>query len=411
MNVSVISLFAKFATAGAGRSWTSRLAVSVPLAAVVAVGAVGCSDPKTGTAAGRPSAAASTAVTAPAPATASAAPSTAAPTAAPAVPAADTGAAETTEQGSHPAAPAARRTADQEVTVRFDGLDEGRKLAAGGDPTVFSVTWTNTSGHRLAGVAPVVAAQQFTGARCQVIMGTVAGTLERNDGGAWTDVPISQGTGMDYATTGNKAAFPLAAGASRTIQYRIRLAEDNGPAPLAIEADAYVPSTTDFKALGKAVRRIAVVDEHRPSAGMPTMTPIPTSVTVGGPAVEVQVSAGNFTAAPFRSLAPRLTLGVTRKTAYVDEALGAENVGAEVFVAGAWKKLPVTDDCGEVSVDTSSLAAPLENGPNGRVLNHLFRFSLAPSVAADVTSLDVSAGAVADGHYAESVTTRVGVKR
>ncbi|MFE3106866.1 hypothetical protein ACFXKJ_41475 [Kitasatospora indigofera] len=54
---------------------------------------------------------------------------------------------------------------------------------------------------------------------------------------------------------------------------------------------------------------------------------------------------------------------------------------------------------------------PLENGPDGRVVNHLFRFSVGKGLSADVTSLDVSAGALADGHYAEPETIKVAVNR
>lgn len=102
---------------------------------------------------------------------------------------------------------------------------------------------------------------------------------------------------------------------------------------------------------------------------------------------------------------------MTPANAHVHESLDAANVTAEVFTGGSWVKLPTSDDCGRVTVDTRSLAQPLESGPNGRVLNHLFRFSVTSGLAADVTSLDVSAGALADGHYAEPVTVKVAVKR
>ena len=420
MNASVFSRFATIATTVATRrqdsAWASRLALSVPLAAVLAVGAVGCTDPTAGTAAGQPPTSPSPAVTASAtPSATATAPATATATAAATAAGQESTATATPTAaraaGSGTVAAGTEPTADKSVTVRFDGLAEGNRLPAGGGQVAFSVTWTNATGHRLAAVAPVVAAQPFAGARCRIVEGTLSGTMQRKDGNVWTDVPITQGTGMDYATTGDKAAFALAPGASRTVQYRMQLSKDNGPAPLTVEADAYVAKDTRFPLLGKALRNLAVVDEHRPTASMPTMTPHPTSVTVGGPAVEVKVSPGNFTKAPFGSLAPLLTLGVTPANDYVNEGLGAADVTAEVFTGGSWVKLPTSEDCGRVTVDTGSLAQPLENGPNGRVLNHLFRFSVNSGLAADVTSLDVSAGALADGHYAEPVTVKVAVRR
>lgn len=299
MNASVFRRFATIATAVAARrqdsAWAPRLAVSVPLAALLAVGAVGCTDPQAGTAAGQPAGSPSPAVTASATssATATATATTGQESAAPSTPAAAptvaSTAASTAPSGITPVSAGTEPAADKSVTVRFDGLAEGNRLPAGGQ-TAFSVTWTNATGHRLAAVAPVVAAQPFVGARCQVVEGTLSGTMQRKDGDVWTDVPLSQGLGMDYATTGDKAAFALAPGASRTVQYRIQLSTDNGPAPLTVEADAYVPAHTRLPLLGRTLRHLAVVDEHRPTASMPTMTPRPTSVTVGGPAVEVEVS-------------------------------------------------------------------------------------------------------------------------
>jgi hypothetical protein len=257
----------------------------------------------------------------------------------------------------------------------------------------------------------VVAAQSFSGARCQMITGSVSGTMQRKDGNGWTNVPIAEGTGMDYALTGNSAAFALAPNESRTVQYQIKLGADNGPAPLVMDAQAFVPSKTSFVRLGEGVRHLAVVDPHRPTASMPSMTPIPTKVTAGGPAVEVEVSPGNFTNAPFASLAPMLSLGATPKNAYTSEYLNPKDVTVEVSTGGGWKNLPVSDDCGKVTVDTSSLAAPLPNGPYGHVVNYLFRFSVAKNVPSDITSLTVGAGALADGHYAAEVTTPVAVVR
>ncbi|GAA1068971.1 hypothetical protein GCM10009665_74990 [Kitasatospora nipponensis] len=301
--------------------------------------------------------------------------------------------------------PAAAKPTDHDVAIRIEGLAPDGSLAVGGAPSTFTVTWTNTSGHRLDSVAPVVSTESFAGARCQVPAGQAQGVLRREDGGVWKELPLSQGTGMDFATTGADAAFALAPGASHTLTYTVQFGADNGPAPVTVDADAFVGGTGEFTRIGRTSRRVTLVDGHRPTASMPTMTPRPTKVTAGGPAVEVEDSPGNFTQQPFQHLAPLLTL------ADPSGRLRAADVTVEVADAGGWRELPVVEECGTISADTSSLARPLESGPYGRVLNFDFRFALAAGTAPEVTSLTVSAGALADGHFAETVGTRVAVER
>ncbi|MDH6138112.1 hypothetical protein P3T35_000089 [Kitasatospora sp. GP30] len=438
MRASVINRIAKISASAARRAdtaWVRRLAATVPLAAVVAVVAVGAGPVKgDGTApaaaakpAGLPSAAipgagapvAPTASPSPTAPTASAAPTTGTdantpaahtPTGhskAPAVPAA--AAQSTAPSATGPAAKnelSAGVPGQDAVAIRFNGLGLGpnQGLPVGAmKPTAFSVTWTNTSGHRLDAVAPVVAAQHYAHARCQ---GTsmAQGSLQRQDASGWTDLPLSQGLGTDYVYSGDDAAFALEPGASRTIDYRVGLGADNGPGTLLLEADAFLPvSKQSHPLLGGTTDEVTVSDDHRPTASMPTMTPHPTSVKVGGPAVEVEVSPGNFTKEQMGWLAPRLTFN--------DAAgeLRAQDVTAEVMVNGAWKQLPVRQDCDGVSVDASSVATI--PAPAGRVFNYDFRFALKASTAKGITSLTVGAGAVGDAHYAAPVTIPVAVVR
>ncbi|WP_035847415.1 hypothetical protein [Kitasatospora azatica] len=410
MRASVIKRFAKNITVGEqvarDTSWTRRLATTVPLVAIVAVGAVGCSGgAEHGSAAAAPTKAAAVAPT-------GSTPSTPEPTSpAPTTPTTPAPAAPTTapttaaKPAQAPVRPASATDPGKEVAIRIDGLAEGEKLAAGGAPTTFSVTFSNVSDHALAGLAPSVSTAPFAGARCQLIQGQAQGTLQRKDGDSWTDVVLSEGTGMDYTQAGKDVAFALAPGAGRTIQYRLALSADNGPAPLTLDARAFA-ADRNFALYGLLDRHLTVVDPHRPTASMPTMTPIPTSVTVGGPAVQIEDSPGNFTAAPFTSLAPLLTFAPSAGR------LRPQDLTVEAQVAGGWRKLAVQQDCaGELTVDTSSLAQPLENGQYGRVTNYLFRFSAAPSLDPAVTSLTVSTGALADGHYAGPVGTQVAVHR
>ncbi|GAA1964807.1 hypothetical protein GCM10009738_45520 [Kitasatospora viridis] len=291
------------------------------------------------------------------------------------------------------------------MAISFHGLAGTELPVAGTAPTTngFTVTWTNTSGHRIDAVAPVVAAQHYQGARCRQTS-EVQGNLQRLDGSHWTDLPLSQGTGMDYAYTGDPVAFALAPGASRTISYRLGLGADNAPGTLDIEADAVRPVSADSHPfLTRAVQPVTVADAHRPTAAMPTMTPRPTSVAVGGPAAEVQVEAGNFTGAPMGWLKPRLLLA--------DPAglLRAQDVTVEVMANGNWTKLPVSEDCDGITADAS--AVQVLSAPSGRVFEYEFRFALAPTTAQGIGKLTVAAGAIGDGHYAAPVSTEVSVTR
>jgi hypothetical protein len=420
MRASVINRIAKISVPAARRTdttWVRRLAATVPLAAVVAVGAVAC-GPAKGTDSTQAAAANVTATPSAAipgagvSAVPSAAPSTPAAPATSAAPTtgttSTTGTTQQTGTGSTkaPAAPAAATTpaapTQHDVSVQINGLSQ--TLAVGAtQSTAFSVTWTNTTGHRLDAVAPVVSSEHYEGAHCKETS-EAQGTLKRHDASGWTTLPaLSQGTGIDYAATGDKVAFALAPGASRTIDYQVQLGADNDPGVLMIEADAFIPNPVAHPLrLGQAVQGVQVTDAHRPTAGMGLLGHAP-SITAGGDALELQVAPGNFTNSPMQTLAPELLFSDVNKD------LRPQDFSVEVMVDNAWKKLPVGYDCRGLSVDTSSIAT--NGAATNRVYNYLFRVSLNTSAPMDATSISMSAGALGDGHYAALQATQVSVVR
>ncbi|GAA4856764.1 hypothetical protein [Kitasatospora terrestris] len=406
MSTSVINRFAKnVALARSGWSRRGRrLAATVPLAAVLAVGAVACDNPGARKAAAATSTAATAVPTTSAPSSAPSVPASALPSTpaqAPSTPAA-TGTTAPTGAATTPApVKAAARTG---FSVRINGL-AGARAEAGGRTVAFSVTWTNDTDRSYRGIRPVVASRDFAGARCGDPMPMAAGTLERKDTGGWTKLPsLSQGTGMDYATTGNNARFDLAPGAARTIEYRMALAADNGPGTLPVEATAYIGD--DFQRLGKAtVTDVQVVDPHRPTAALTQK--LPGSVTAGGDAVVVETQVVNFTGGPFKAAAPEVSLLDVQTSPFrTRQVLRKEDVRAEVFWKGAWQSVPTVETCsgatGGLKVDTAAFDQALAAGRGERMM---FRFSLARTAPADLTALTVAVGAHADGHYA-ALTTR-----
>ncbi|MFC9325027.1 hypothetical protein [Kitasatospora sp. NPDC057015] len=403
MNTSVINRFAKIVTAGSAKGRSRRLALTLPLAAVIAVGctpddsttaapsaAPTLSAPATTTPAATPSATATPFATAAATETPATAPSTTAP-AAPA-----TAAAAKT--------PAAKPTSVVKpgggIEIRFDGLNAGQRIEAGGGTVSFSVTWTNTGTTRYDTVVPVVSSRQYDGAHCARTLAMADGTVERKDGNAWHGFPLSQGGGMDYATTGKAAAFPLASGASRTIRYRIHLTADNGPGTLSVEAASY-GSTTTFNEIGKKkVVDTKVVDSHLPAV---TVTGGPGAVVVGQQGTRYTVKVTNPTGSAFRSAAPALRLQTMTAPGSGDSTqhvVSPDDLFVMVQDHGQWRALKADYDCdGYLAVDTASLQRAL---PAGATAEYTFRVGVDKGwMGGD--KLPVQIGATADGHTAPTV--------
>ncbi|MFG2918894.1 hypothetical protein ACGF0D_39180 [Kitasatospora sp. NPDC048298] len=375
----------------------ARIAKIVPLAVVAAVGVAACGPTNGGS---------SVAASAPTPsATSSATPGAGAvpTTPAPTTPTAETpaAAAPTTEApaaqapaGQGPAVtkadtkPAAKAPAKPAggIGITFNGLQQGQKIQVGNQVS-FSVTWKNNDASGSRAVAPVVATQQYEGAQCRRMLSMAQGTLERKDASGWKAMPaLSQGGGMDYAGTGNDAAFTLAAGESRTVEYRMVLDASNQPGRLLVEADAVTPST--YQVLTKGVVTTSVVDSHRPVVASASK---PSPLVIGKTPTE-------FT---FKVTSPDGP-GRLRPTVYLSlpasEGLTGQDVTVEAKVGNEWKSFEVTEDCnGRLGVAPAQLEGVMKGNP----VAYTFRVGLKRAPAAPVA---IEVGGASDGHYG-AVTT------
>ncbi|MFJ9839164.1 hypothetical protein ACIRYZ_01635 [Kitasatospora sp. NPDC101155] len=392
----------------------TRIAKIVPLAVVAAIGVSACDSPENGAQAA-PSATRSAAPAVTAPSTPADTPSTTPATPAPtsgtpaagvSTPAADhQGAATPTAKPTATAKPSAKPTAKPTakatepapsggIGIAFSGLSEGRKIQVG-DRVSFSVTWKNNDSSGSRQVAPVVATQEFEGAQCYQMLSMAKGTLERKDASGWKALPsLSQGGGMDYAGTGDDAAFTLAAGESRTVEYRMVLDAGNQPGKLAVEADAVVPHS--FKTMVKSVVNMAVVDSHRPVV---TSVSTPTELVVGKTPTEFSFKVSSPDG-------PGLLRPVVRLALPTGEGLSGEDVTIEAKVRDEWKSFEVTPDCnGQLGVAPSQLVGVMEGNP----AEYTFRVGLNRTAAAGPVEIQV--GGDSDGHRGAVTTVRPAVRR
>ncbi|WP_441251416.1 hypothetical protein [Kitasatospora sp. McL0602] len=149
-------------------------------------------------------------------------------------------------------------SANKPVKVTIDGPTAGGKVPNSGAEVSFAVIWTNTSTSSYAAIEPVVAT---FGYEINDPVPMLQGTMERQDGSGWTTLPLSRGGGMDYASTGAKAAFSLAPGQSRTLNYRMKLTPGDQLARFKVGADAFLPSDSQgsHKSVGSASVQAVVV--------------------------------------------------------------------------------------------------------------------------------------------------------
>ncbi|MFF2141172.1 hypothetical protein [Kitasatospora sp. NPDC058190] len=388
----------------------ARIAKIVPLAVVAAIGVSACDSPENGVQAA-PSAtrSAAPAVTAPStPAgtpstTPSATPSAPAPTsgtpaAGASTPAADhrgaaTPTATPTAKPTATAKPSAKPTAKPTATatepassggigITFDGLGEGQRIQVG-DKVSFSVTWKNNDSTGSRQVAPVVATQQYEGAPCSMVLAMAEGTLERKDASGWKALPsLSQGGGMDYASTGNDAAFTLAAGESRTVEYRMRLDVSNRPGSLAVEADAPAPHATSFKDMEKNVVTTKVVDDHRPVVNSVSD---PSLLVFGGAPTEFSYTLSSPDGVT--RLHPSVFLSARNS-----QQLSASDVVVQAKVGNEWKTFKTVQDCnGRLGVEPTELADLLP----GSSVPYTFRVAVARFAG----PVAIEVGGVAGGHH------------
>ncbi|WP_405005574.1 hypothetical protein OHV13_16455 [Kitasatospora purpeofusca] len=247
------------------------------------------------------------------------------------------------------AAPAPSGTVRQGdgVALSFDGLT-GTEAIVGAGPTTFSVTWRNTTQRLYDAVAPVVSVRTLTGA---VRSGrSVRGRLQREEeGGGWTDVPLTVGSGA-YLASGDAAAFPLAPGATRTLRYRLDPSIDSAEGTLLIEALAVLSTTPERFEEGSALAPLLLTSAPAASRMAPELRLnfTPTDGVIGGRPSAFAMTIGNPGAAPLASVVPTLVLtGADAAKVVVETRYGA-GIGV--------RRLPVAPDGnGQLVVDTSLL--------------------------------------------------------
>ncbi|MET8542389.1 hypothetical protein ABZW03_17310 [Kitasatospora sp. NPDC004799] len=383
----------------------ARIAKIVPLAVVAAVGVAACGPTNGGasvaasaptvTSSATPGAGAVPTAPAPAAPTTEAAP--AAGTPAPAAPAAPAAAVAKTDvktevkaaakaaakPAAKPAAPkpAPATSGGSGIGITFDGLKEGGQIELN-DLVSFSVTWKNNDAAGTRSVAPVVATQQYAGAPCARVFGSAEGTLERKDASGWKQLDhLSQGSGMDYVINRNDGAFTLAAGESRTIEYRMRLSTANRPGRIAIEADAPVPNSADYQGMAKAVLNASVVDHQGPEVTGVTTSSLEVGTTPAGFGFVVEAPRGTADLHP--------VVGVSSAG-----WLTPEDVTLEVMAGGVWKPVELREDC-----DGLTAVAPtgLEVNRWGDSVEYAFRIAMKKAPQYPV---EVEVGAQANGHQA-----------
>ncbi|MFD4656116.1 hypothetical protein ACFWP2_10865 [Kitasatospora sp. NPDC058444] len=345
----------------------ARIAKIVPLAVGVAVGVAACGPTNGGASVAASAPSATPAVTSSATPGAGAVPTTEA-----------AGTAGTATKPAPPKAPA--QSGGSGIGITFGGLSEGGKIELN-DLVPFTVTWKNNDATGSRGVAPVVSTQQYEGAPCTMVLATAEGTLERKDASGWKKLDhLSQGGGMDYAGTGNDAAFTLAAGQSRTIEYRMRLSTANRPGRITIEADAPVPNSKDYRDMVKAELNAAVVDRHSPEM-ISVMPPAKGVITTDPLPFGFRVSSPDGTT----GLHPRVAV-------WSSEGLTPNDVTLEARVGEEWKPVELREDCGLVAI-----APDVAGVRDGNTVEYTFRvtFKQAPKNGGDV---DVRVGAESNGH-------------
>ncbi|MDY0811730.1 hypothetical protein [Kitasatospora purpeofusca] len=233
------------------------------------------------------------------------------------------------------------------VALSFDGLT-GTEAIVGAGPTTFSVTWYNTTQRLYDAVAPVVSVRTLTGT---VRSGrSVRGRLQREEeGGGWTDVPLTVGSGA-YRASGDAAAFPLGPGASRTVRYRLDPSIDSAEGTLLIEALAVLSTTPERFEEGSALAPLLLTSAPAASRTAPELrlNSTPGDGVIAGRPSSFSITISNPGAAPLASVVPTLVLtGADAAKAVVETRYGA---GSGV------RRLPVAPDGnGQLVVDTSLL--------------------------------------------------------
>lgn len=128
--------------------------------------------------------------------------------------------------------PASGPSDSGDVAITMAGLATGQEVPNDGTPVTFSVTFRNTSRTAYTAVVPQVYAEPYAGSQP-----SVHGTLERQDGSAWTPVDLNT---RGVAKPGAGGSVPLAPGQSATVNYRLKLTTEDGAGVMPVTAQALV---------------------------------------------------------------------------------------------------------------------------------------------------------------------------
>ncbi|WP_354644488.1 hypothetical protein [Kitasatospora camelliae] len=288
---------------------------------------------------------------------------------------------------------------DGVIKATVEGLGKGTKMAAGGDPVTFSVTYTNTAEVRFDVVAPVVSEQPQDNGWCNDP--AAQSTLQRDTGGGWKDL-VKPDTDPSWAEHSRESSFALEPGASHTVRYRIRPAATHTVGPAALTVSAYGLADRRAYRLGTVQAEATVVDDARPTAALVSG---PSEFVAGRTTTELELEVRNPTGASMPSAAPVVTVRDESPMPGGGGRLRAIRVTAEARTAdGQWRKLTTSDSaCGRVVVDTSSLRSALAPGASGRFTLRL-GYLMDPRDSSGQWVLGL--GANAGGHASEVAEVR-----
>ena len=140
------------------------------------------------------------------------------------------------------------------VAIAFTGLAPDQQLGNAGHSVSFSVQFTNPTTRSFPSVAPVVAAEAYPGAPGSAAQDSLQRFNPAN--GSWKAIRLSEDGAGKYLTSGDDGAFPLPAGASENVVYRMALTGADPAGPLQIDALAVALPT--HTSLGQVTLQISV---------------------------------------------------------------------------------------------------------------------------------------------------------
>ncbi|MFJ6777416.1 hypothetical protein ACIQOV_41775 [Kitasatospora sp. NPDC091257] len=156
----------------------------------------------------------------------------------------------------------ATEQAAKDLVITVDGgIGAGQKVSNSGTPVTFTVTYRNSGQKTYDKLQPLVYTNEYAGTPPNEVLPTNKGKLERQDGGSWTEIPLSMGGGMDYAAVSQKAWFSLAPGESKKVTYRMALDLVDGPGTMPVSVQATLPydGTTTLTPLKELTVPVTVV--------------------------------------------------------------------------------------------------------------------------------------------------------